>query len=171
MGNHRVIDAVGGSVLLDIDDFEIWKFHTLSVVCRGHLKHAYLNTKELKGQPLHRQLFTNLSPEDIVDHINGNGLDNRRCNLRITNKVGNALNMRKNITKTNDLPKGVFKTRKDGTYRACIQINKVYWELGKYPTVQAAEDAYLAALSDYWNYTGALGRLRKIQEPSSGIAT
>ena len=115
---------------------------------------------------LYRQCI--LDPNQIIDHINGNGLDNRRCNLRITDKVGNALNMRRNITKTNDLPKGVFTTRKEGVYRACIKINKMAINLGEFSTIQAAEQSYLSALSDYWNYEGAVGKLRRIQEPLRG---
>lgn len=43
--------------------------------------------------PMHRFIL-GIRPEDggVVDHINRNGLDNRRSNLRVTNKSGNALN-------------------------------------------------------------------------------
>lgn len=40
---------------------------------------------------LHRIIMKAQSHEQ-VDHINGNSLDNRRCNLRITNALGNARN-------------------------------------------------------------------------------
>lgn len=169
MGNHRVIEVLGHCVIVDEEDYNFVRSQGLSIVVRGHLRHVYINTNPWYKQPLHRVLYLYrqcmLTSDQIIDHINGNGLDNRRNNLRITDKVGNALNMRRNITKTTDLPKGVFTTQKEGRYRSCIKINKQSVWLGYFDSVQDAEAAYLQALSDYWNYTGTIGRLRKLQEP------
>ena len=44
---------------------------------------------------MHRAIMNPL-PHEIVDHISGNRLDNRRCNLRIVNKNQNQWNRRKN---------------------------------------------------------------------------
>lgn len=44
-----------------------------------------------RGLFLHRFLL-NPDETEIVDHINGNGLDNRRCNLRIVSRSVNARN-------------------------------------------------------------------------------
>lgn len=175
MGDHRIIPVLGNAVLVDEVDYEFVVQQGLTIVSRGHLKHVYINTQPWYKQPLHRVLYYYrqciLTPAQIIDHKNGNGLDNRRTNLRITDKVGNALNMRRNITKTNDLPKGVFTTKREGKYRACIKINKLAISLGEYSSIQEAEQSYLEALSDYWNYTGAIGRLRRLQEPPHGETT
>ncbi|HOQ47672.1 MAG TPA: hypothetical protein PLA43_20440 [Bryobacteraceae bacterium] len=40
---------------------------------------------------MHR-LITSATEHQVVDHINRNRLDNRRCNLRITDWVGNSRN-------------------------------------------------------------------------------
>lgn len=44
-------------------------------------------------ESMHR-LIIGAKKGELVDHINGNGLDNRRINLRITNHFGNAQNRR-----------------------------------------------------------------------------
>lgn len=46
---------------------------------------------EIKRILMHR-LITGATTGQVVDHISGNGLDNRRPNLRITNAQGNAWN-------------------------------------------------------------------------------
>lgn len=48
---------------------------------------------------LHREIL-DASPSQIVDHINGDTLDNRRSNLRITDRYGNARNRRVPVGKS-----------------------------------------------------------------------
>lgn len=56
---------------------------------------------------LGRMLGHELSPSQLVDHINGNGLDNRRCNLRLSTMRGQVGNTRKRISTTTSKYKGV----------------------------------------------------------------
>jgi len=57
----------------------------------------------------------------MVDHINGNKLDNRKANLRLTDKSLNALN--RNVSGFTILPTGKFRAQLKirGNY-----INKVF---------------------------------------------
>lgn len=77
-----------------------------------------------------------------VDHINGDGLDNRRCNLR---ESTHALNMRNKRLYRNNTSgfKGV--TRRNGRWRACITCNGRRVRLGSFDTAEAAGRAYDAA--------------------------
>ena len=50
--------------------------------------------KTQKVVTMHRQI-TKAGPGQIVDHIDGDGLNNQRSNLRVTNHAGNMKNRRK----------------------------------------------------------------------------
>lgn len=58
---------------------------------------------------MHRQIMgiDGLIDTVQIDHINGNGLDNRRCNLRLCTAQGNARNKRPN-KKASSIYKGVY---------------------------------------------------------------
>ncbi len=144
----KQIQVLDCNVIVDVDDYEFCRLLGLTIVRRAQLKHVIINVQPFYKQYLHRVLLGVTDPKVIVDHINGNGLDNRRCNLRITNKVGNALNMSVNKNKKSGLPKGVYKKR--DKYRACIQINGLNKALGVFKTVEEAQAAYQAELNKYW---------------------
>lgn len=148
MERVRVIKVLTYELLIDEQDFNFVSSLGLSIVVRGHLCHVAINTKPYYKQYLHRVLLNVTDSSKIVDHINNNGLDNRRCNLRITTKMGNSLNMRVNHNKKSMLPKGVYKER-DG-YKAQIKYNHINRYLGHFNTVEAAEAAYKAEVEKFW---------------------
>jgi len=79
---------------------------------------------------LHR-LILDYDGDDDVDHINHNGLDNRKSNLRI---VSHSLNIMNQHNESN----GVMKTS-SGKYRAAIMVNKKSKWLGVFDTFQEAK--------------------------------
>ena len=88
---------------------------------------------------LHRDL-AGCSKGMMVDHINGNGLDNRQENIRICTMSQNMMNRSK--TRDNSTGyKGVYKTgdSKLNPYSAKIQKDGKVYCLGHYKT---AEEAY-----------------------------
>lgn len=76
---------------------------------------------------LHRVIFGSRCNGQFIDHINGNGLDNRKENLRITDKYGNARNRR---VQNGQKYKGVIFDKSRPGWRARIQIsprpNRIY---------------------------------------------
>jgi hypothetical protein len=88
---------------------------------------------------LHR-LILNAPPGKLVDHIDGNPLNNRKSNLRITDKKINSYN-RKNLNTNNT--SGYRGVRKIGNrYYAYIKENGRQRGLGGYATPEEASAVY-----------------------------
>lgn len=68
---------------------------------------------------MHR-VIAHAAPGVVVDHINGNTLDNRRANLRVCEQKFNAMNRRSHSEKTSRF-KGVHIDRKSGLWIAAIR--------------------------------------------------
>lgn len=94
------------------------------------------------GIRMHRFLMNPL-PEQIVDHINGNGLDNRRINLRIGTQSQNCVNRKRT---PGNLLRGV--RLKKGLWQAKIKYKGREWSLGYYRTEIEAHYAYVKAAKD-----------------------
>jgi hypothetical protein len=77
-----------------------------------------------------------------VDHINGDGLDNRRVNLRPADAHRNAGNRRTRIDSTSGL-KGVYRDRNRWRAEICVNYRKHY--LGMFASPEEAARAYDAA--------------------------
>ena len=94
---------------------------------------------------LHRFIMNAPAGMD-VDHINGNGLDNRKCNLRICTHAQNMMNHR------GYSPSGVRGTRKMGNrWHARIHFEGREIHLGAYAT---REEAWMARRAAELKYRG-----------------
>lgn len=129
--------------IVDDDDYEKvaafkWRCH-VNRVGRVHRRYA-VRTVYLGGRNstllLHRVLLSP-SPEMHVDHINGDGLDNRRANLRICTCSENLRNQR---------PRGRsgFKgvTWRGPNWAASLVIAGKHTHLGMFATAEEAARAF-----------------------------
>lgn len=81
-----------------------------------------------------------LSDADIVDHINGDGLDNRRSNLRPANQFQNQQNRGPNKNNKSGF-KGVSRSGKT-LWQAHIWSDGKHYALGRYATPEEAARVY-----------------------------
>lgn len=79
-----------------------------------------------------------LSPSEIVDHINGDHLDNRRQNLRVVDHAGNSQNRKKCKARSGAI--GVVK--KGQKWKALIVVKGRTIYLGMFPSIKLAAQAY-----------------------------
>lgn len=100
-----------------------------------------------RGQRLHRVICQVSGPREIVDHANGNRLDNRRSNLRICESAQNSHNQRSHGDSFYSHFKGVTLDRRAKTnpWVARITVRGETHNLGLFATAEEAADAYDAA--------------------------
>ncbi len=103
-----------------------------------------INKKDYKAHRLAWLYAYGEFPQNVIDHINGDGLDNRLKNLRSVTQLENVQNHKKHLTKKG-LPVGVSLCA--GGFRARISSNKKTYYLGVFNNPKLASDAYTSARS------------------------
>lgn len=89
--------------------------------------------KHMKQIRMHRQILGVTDPETVVDHKDGNTLNNQRSNLRICSYVENCRNRRKDRRKgipCSSQYKGVSLVKSLGRYMASIKTSERWVNLG-----------------------------------------
>lgn len=101
---------------------------------RGRLRGE---SSKIAARHMHRVILC--FPLFNVDHINGNGLDNRRCNLRFATHQQNCCNLRPKLNKTSTY-RGVYWN--GISWSASIRMNMKLIYLGRYQEERLAAAAY-----------------------------
>lgn len=110
--------------------------------------HVKIDGKAIKRSHIVLAVATGIWPTDCVDHINGDSLDDRSCNLRHATAQQNCWN-HKRRQKASPLPMGVREIR-PGHFQARIAVNKKQLSLGVFDSICAAQAAYLSARKEYF---------------------
>lgn len=107
---------------------------------------------------LHRFLM-DAKEGEVVDHLNGDTLDNRLCNLRRCTVAQNAMNRSLNKNNTSGY-KGVVWHTQALKYQARISVNSRWKSLGMYSDKKVAALAYNEAAKLYY---GEFAKLNVIE--------
>ena len=128
----------GEVILVDDEDYDSLITH------RWHISKGYAWTRKYgknpSRTPMHRIL---MSPPQgfVVDHINGNPLDNRKTNLRICTEAENNRNVSIQSRSTSGL-KGVSWYSAGNKWKAQIKVNGKRIHIGYFTNKEEAYEAY-----------------------------
>jgi len=150
----KTIPLTQGKVaIVDDEDYEIlnqFKWYaerqgkTFYANRKAPLSQSRITTVMRREIRMHREII-NPPTGFFCDHKNGDGLDNRRANLRIVTNGQNQLNNGKYKSNTTGA-KGVFMDH--GKYRAEIRKDGKRKYLGMFKTVEEASAAYQKAAKE-----------------------
>jgi hypothetical protein len=138
----------GKCAVVDDDDYEElarFAWHVKEDNGRFYAARSVKVGKSCKTVRMHRQIL-GVAAGVLVDHRDGDGLNNTRGNLRAANHQQNAHN-RKGMTGSRSGLKGAFL---DGNqWKSQIRVAGKMIPLGRYATAEEAAQAYAAAAVRY----------------------
>ena len=139
----------GKVAIVDDEDFERLNQFKWYAHKSRHCFYAGRNSIKRKTIKMHREILS-IQNSMKIDHRNGNGLDNRKENLRICTNQQNCFN-RKHSHKDNNLGiKGVHWNKECNKFLAQIMLSgkKIY--LGVFNVLGDADSAYRFAEEKYF---------------------
>lgn len=133
--------------IVDECDFESlskmnWRMHK-----RGYPRLATWVNKKTKHVTLHRFILGVTDPTILVDHINGNTLDNRRSNLRTCTRKQNNQNRRADVLNQSGF-RGVCFDKRAKKWKAEISSDSKRMFLGHFENPEDAAAAYNTAAKE-----------------------
>jgi hypothetical protein len=127
------------------------------------IDNGYLRRAHGKKEYVHREIM-DAGPDDYVDHINGNRLDNRRANLRICTQSENMRNQGLRSNNKSGTP-GIHFCKTRRRWVAQIKVNGKQRLLGRFLDRQDALAARLAGEEKYFGeFAASKGVLEDIAQ-------
>jgi hypothetical protein len=136
----------GKVAIVDDEDYELvsqWKWNVKRSRARWHARTSIRTGHQRKNTYLHRLLMQPASNLD-VDHIDGDGLNNQRANLRVCTRSENCRNQRIKKSNTSGF-KGVTFNKQSQLWQAQIRSGQAAASnryLGLFASAEEAARAY-----------------------------
>jgi hypothetical protein len=142
----------GGVALVDEEDCGLVKGY------RWHATNGYARANYQGTSVLMHRLIMRAQTGQMIDHVNGQRADNRRCNLRFCTRAENTRNRKRPVNNSSGFS-GVHREAYSGLWRARIQFNNKKINLGNFETPELAHAAYMRAAKEYF---GAFAPLKEL---------
>ena len=144
----------GKFAIVDDEDYDKinsfkWHSHRMKNTNRYYAGHFFKINGKYKYYHMHKFIMDSIGIDNIIDHIDGNGLNNQKSNLRICSFSDNIKNQKKRINSKSKY-KGVYHIKKSGMYRARIQADGKRLHLGCFVNEIDAAIAYNNAALMYF---------------------
>lgn len=146
-GDIAYVPLTGGyEAVIDVADVPLVEGYAWRVFKGGRQKYAVSSIggrKNVQYLRMHRMIAGDIKGLD-VDHVDHDGLNNRRSNLRICTRSENLQNQRKRLDNASGF-KGVNFYKRTGRWRAYIMKDRKSQHLGYFDTPEEAYAKYCAA--------------------------
>ena len=151
----------GKVALVDDEDFEYlnqFKWYVNNFHGKFYAVRSFMITKYKQSIVLMHRDIMNPKKGFVIDHIDGNTLNNIRLNLRICTHGENLRNQKLSIANKSGY-KGVYFNKERNKWCALIQVYTIKYHLGCFINVIDAARAYNAAAI---KYHGEFAKLNEI---------
>lgn len=138
----------------DLEDYNKIKRHCWFITS---YRCSYVHTRDVdtgKQISLHRLVMDVDNSEDIIDHISGNTIDNRKSNLRIVDVVLNGMNRGESVRNTSGV-RGVSFRKDNNKWRVRIREDGKEVTIGHFDILM---DAAIARMNAEERVYGEYGR-------------
>jgi hypothetical protein len=137
---RKIYLTQGKYAIVDPEDYE-WLAKYKWFAVRNDGRFYAVRWAKNRNVKMH-QVIMGTEEGKVIDHINGNGLDNRRANVRFATAQQNGWNKRKQRGNYSSKYKGVHWAKKRNQWRARIKCNGRSIHLGRFETEEEAARAY-----------------------------
>jgi hypothetical protein len=129
----------------DFDWLNQWKW---GVDAKSNTSYAKRAGESQECIQMHRLILGLTDKKVVTDHINGNGLDNRRSNLRACSQAENLKNQKESKNNTSGY-KGVYWNKVSNKWYATISVNSKDKYLGSFTCLIKAAKCFDEAAIKY----------------------
>jgi len=153
-----------GWAIASIEDYDMLSKYSFHLYKGRNKYYVCSGTGSIKNVSMH-ELVQGKAPDGyVIDHLNSDGLDNRRCNLRFATPSQNAQNRVKEPGKYSSDYTGVSYCPIYNNYRATISYNGEYIHIKRYENEIEAAKAYDVYAIHYYGIHAKTNCLLTVEE-------